>query len=261
MVIYFSGTGNSKYCAKMLASELGDEAVDSFNFIKNGIAGEFICGKPWVFVAPTYCWQLPRIFEDFIRSSNFDGNDDAYFVMTCGSDIGNAEKYLKKICQDKGLNYKGVLEVVMPENYIAMFNAPEEEEAERIVRAARRPLSRAVKQIDANHPLKGPKVNLIGKILSGPANPLFYKLFVKAKAFYATDACIGCGKCSELCPLNNITIKNNKPIWRDNCTHCMACICNCPTEAIEYGNKSKGKPRYKCVEYIEYKEQNEEQQL
>ena len=25
---------------------------------------------------------------------------------------------------------------------------------------------------------------------------------------------------------------------------CMACICYCPKEAIEYGKKSKGKPRY-----------------
>ena len=25
---------------------------------------------------------------------------------------------------------------------------------------------------------------------------------------------------------------------------CMACICYCPKEAIEYGKKSRGKPRY-----------------
>nr|WP_264291386.1 MULTISPECIES: hypothetical protein [unclassified Dorea] len=30
----------------------------------------------------------------------------------------------------------------------------------------------------------------------------------------------------------------------DACTHCMACICYCPAEAIEYGKKSVGKPRY-----------------
>ena len=256
MVIYFSGTGNSKYCAQMIASELNDDIVDSFGFIKNGIAGEFISGKPWVFVAPTYCWQLPHIFEDFIKSSNFDGNDDAYFVMTCGSDIGNAQKYLIDLCDRKGLNYKGVLEVVMPENYIAMFNVPEKKEAERLVKVAKRPLMRAVKQIEAKHSLKGPKVNLIGKISSGPVNPLFYKLFVKAKPFYTTDKCIGCGECTQWCPLNNIEIRDGKPVWGNNCTHCMACICKCPTEAIEYGKKSQGKPRYQCVEYT-----NEEQQL
>ncbi len=249
MVIYFSGTGNSKYCADMIASELGDEILDSFNYIKNGIAGEFISGRPWVFVAPTYCWQLPRIFEDFIRTSNFDGTSDAYFVMTCGSDIGNAEKYLKELCEFKGLNYKGVLEVVMPENYIATFNAPEAKEAERIVRAARRPLSRAIKQMAEGQILIGPKVTFIGKLLSGPANPMFYKLFVKAKAFYAKDSCIGCGLCEQVCPLNNIELRDGKPVWGTNCTHCMACICKCPKETIEYGKKSKGKPRYKCVEY------------
>ena len=57
--------------------------------------------------------------------------------------------------------------------------------------------------------------------------------------------CIGCGKCEKLCPMNNITLPNGRPVWGDNCTQCMACICYCPTEAIEYGKKSLGKPRYR----------------
>ena len=43
---------------------------------------------------------------------------------------------------------------------------------------------------------------------------------------------------------NNITLQTGKPVWGQNCTHCMACICYCPAEAIEYGKKSLGKPRY-----------------
>lgn len=46
------------------------------------------------------------------------------------------------------------------------------------------------------------------------------------------------------CPLNNIKLINGKPVWNKNCTHCMACICYCPVKAIEYGKKSKNKPRY-----------------
>ena len=49
--------------------------------------------------------------------------------------------------------------------------------------------------------------------MSGPVNPVFYRFFVKADAFRATDACIGCGKCVELCPLNNIRLENGKPVW------------------------------------------------
>ena len=34
MIFYFSGTGNSRYCAKRLAHRLGDEAVDAFPFLR-----------------------------------------------------------------------------------------------------------------------------------------------------------------------------------------------------------------------------------
>ena len=249
MIIYFSGTGNSKYCAQMLADKLEDKLIDSFNYIRDGISAELISSKPWVFVSPTYCWQLPHIFEDFIRSARFEGCKEAYFVMTCGSDIGNAGERIQKLCQEVGLKFQGVMPVVMPENYIAMFEVPQPDIAKRIVLVAKRSLLKAVRKIQNGERFPEQKVHLLDKLKSGPLNPIFYKVFVKAKAFYATDACVGCGKCTNVCVLNNISIKDGKPEWGDACTHCMACICGCPTEAIEYGKKSLGKPRYICVEY------------
>ena len=80
--------------------------------------------------------------------------------------------------------------------------------------------------------------------MSGPVNPIFYKCFVKADAFAVSSACIGCGQCAKRCPMNNVALKDGKPSWGKNCTHCMACICYCPKEAIEYGKKSVGQPRY-----------------
>jgi len=249
MIIYFSGTGNSRYCAEMLADKVEDELLDSFNFIKDGISAELISSKPWVFVSPTYCWQLPHIFADFIRRSHFKGSKEAYFVMTCGSDIGNAGEKIQKLCEEVGLDFKGVLPVVMPENYIAMFEVPPSEIAKRIVLVAKRALLKAVRLIQKREQFPEQKVHLADKFKSGPVNPLFYKLFVKAKAFYATDKCVGCGKCANTCVMNNISLEGGKPKWGDKCTHCMACICSCPTEAIEYGKKSLGKPRYICEEY------------
>ena len=249
MIIYFTGTGNSRYCAQMLADKLEDELLDSFNYIREGISAELISSTPWVFVAPTYCWQLPHIFQEFIQTSRFEGCKDAYFVMTCGSDIGNAGEKIQKLCEEAGLEFKGVLPVVMPENYIAMFEVPQPEIAKRIVLVAKRALLKAVRLIQKGERFPAQKVHLLDKIKAGPVNPLFYKIFVKAKAFYATDACIGCGKCASACVLNNISIKDGKPEWGDACTHCMACICGCPAGAIEYGKKSLGKPRYICEEY------------
>ena len=249
MIIYFTGTGNSRYCAQMLADKLEDRLLDSFEFIKNQISAELTSTKPWVFVAPTYCWQLPHIFEQFIRTSHFAGCKDAYFVMSCGGDIGNAGEKIQRLCEEVGLNFQGVLPVVMPENYIAMFEVPKPEIAKRIVLVAKRALLKAVRLIQKGEYFPKQKINLLDKLKTGPVNPLFYKIFVKAKAFYPTDDCIGCGKCAAACVLNNISIKDGKPQWGDACTHCMACICGCPTEAIEYGKKSLGKPRYMCEEY------------
>ena len=66
MVIYFSGTGNSRVCAEAIAKDLGDKLIDSFEFIRNGIAAELISDKPWVFVAPVYAWAIPRVFESLL---------------------------------------------------------------------------------------------------------------------------------------------------------------------------------------------------
>lgn len=251
MIVYYSGTGNSRYCAEFLARHLEDERVDAFHFIRDGIAGEFIGGKPWVFVSPTYGWQLPRIFADFIKSGSFDGNDDTYFVMTCGSDIGNAGSYNEALCREKGLRYRGTLPVVMPENYVAMFPVPEEQDARRLVHISQRTLKKGLRCIAAEEDFPSPAVGLVGKLKSGIVNAAFYRLFVKDKAFTVSDQCISCGKCAQGCVMNNIHLVNGRPVWTGNCTHCMACICHCPTAAIEYGRASVGKPRYHCPDVAE----------
>ena len=135
----------------------------------------------------------------------------------------------------------------MPENYIAMFNAPRNEQARSIVEQAEPALQKVLAQLKAGQEFPPPRETLYDRFMSGPVNPVFYRFFVKADAFRATDACIGCGKCVELCPLNNIHLENGKPVWGKNCTHCMACICYCPKEAIEYGKKRGRKIRNKNI--------------
>lgn len=250
MVVYFSGTGNSRWCAQVMAESLSDELLDSIGYIKHGIAAELISGTPWVFVAPTYAWQLPRVFASFIRSGCFNGSQDAYFVLTCGSEIGNAGEKIKELCKAVGLNYRGVLQVPMPENYIAMFRVPPAETCAQLIQAARPVLEAGIDCIRQNKPFPALKASALDKLKSGPINQGFYAYYVKATSFYASENCTSCGKCADLCPLNNIRLTGGKPTWGDQCTHCMACICYCPVEAIEYGRRSLGKPRYRCEDYL-----------
>jgi len=250
MIVYFSGTGNSRYCAEVMAAHLDDELLDSFQYIRHQIAAELISGTPWVFVSPTYAWQIPHVFADFIRSGNFEGSREAYFVMTCGSDIGNAEASLKQLCEEKGFHYRGVLEVVMPENFITLFWAPTPEKAEQLLDGAVPTLKKAVEQIRKGKAFPEPKKRLFQRIQSGLVNRIFYKMFLKADPFYVKETCVGCGKCADVCPLGNIAMVDEKPQWSRNCTQCMACINGCPTEAIEYGKRTKGKRRYLCTREV-----------
>lgn len=246
MILYFTGTGNSAYAAKFINTIIRDEVVNLFDKIKDNDYSDMASDKPWIIVAPTYCWQLPRLLEDWIIETAFKGSRDVYFIMTCGSDVGNAEKYLRKLCKQKNLNYKGCAEIVMPENYIALFNVPDKNEAKQIIKKAEKELVKTAELIrDGNH-LNVKKANLAGKLSSGPINKIYYPLIVKDKKFYAENNCNSCGICVKKCPLNNISLSKGKPKWNGNCTHCMACIAYCPQEAIEYGRASKGKERYTC---------------
>lgn len=246
MILYYTGTGNSAYVAKKIGEKIEDEVMDLFERIRNHDYSEIHSDKPFIFVYPTYGWQMPRILADWIRKTKFAGEKKAYFVATCGSSKGDTDKNLQKLCKDMGFEYRGCAGVQMPENYIAMFPVPDEELAKKIIIVAGRTILRIVKAIKNDKYLELGKVSFADKMSSTIVNKAFYTFIVKAKKFYVKDTCISCGKCAKVCPLSNVTLVDGKPKWGKDCTHCMACICKCPTEAIEYGKASQGKPRYQC---------------
>ena len=244
MILYFSGTGNSKYVAQRIADTLGHELVNLNDRIKDSNTSPVETGERLIVVTPTYAWRIPRVVREWLLKTELRGAKQAWFVMTCGSEIGNADKYNREICVEKGLACMGTAQIVMPENYIAMFSAPQADKARQIVAKAEPDIDRAIAAIQSNQPFAPTRNNLYDRFMSGPVNPVFYKFFVKADAFTVSDACIGCGQCAKRCPMNNVTLNDGTPVWGGNCTHCMACICYCPVSAIEYGKKSVGQPRY-----------------
>ncbi len=244
MILYFSGTGNSRYVAQAIGTVTGDKIVSINELLKSGSKELLQSDEPFVFVCPTYAWRIPRIVEHFIKEARFTGNNQTYFILTCGDETGNAVHYTKKICNEKGLAFLGLASVIMPENYIAMFDVPNKAQADEIIKKAVPQILYVAERIKNGQPLQEEKVTLGDRFMSSIVNPVFYLTCLSAKGFYSTDACNGCKNCAKLCPLKNIEIVDGKPLWGQSCTHCMACICACPNEAIEYKNKSKGKPRY-----------------
>lgn len=244
MILCFSGTGNSRYIAERIAEALRDIVTDLNEKIKAHDNSPLQTGRDVIVVAPTYAWRIPRIVSAWLAKTELTGAERIWFVMDCGGEIGNADKYNRRLAKQKHLSHMGTAQIIMPENYIAMFNAPQVCEAKKIVSKAEPEILEIITCIQAGQAFAATRNSLYDRFMSGPVNPIFYRFFVKANAFRADDACISCGQCVKRCPMNNILLKEGKPVWGKECTHCMACICYCPAEAIEYGKKSVGKPRY-----------------
>ena len=248
MILYFTGTGNSRHIARLISKEIDDEIISINELIKSGSNNEIRSDKPFVIIAPTYAWRIPMVVEKFIKNTNLSGNKKVYFILTCGADTGDATSFLKDISKEKGLEFMGLRALVMPDNYIVMYSTPSDEENERRIKNAEEEVNKIVKYIVSGRKFEEHKTTIIDRMKSNSINKMFYKIYVKAKGFHTTDKCISCGKCEGLCPLNNIILVDGKPKWGENCTHCMACICGCPTYAIEYKNKTKNRIRY----YLKY---------
>lgn len=246
MILYFTGTGNSEYVARRISQATGEECIDLRGKIREQDVSLIRSESPWVLCAPVYAWQLPHIVRDWLLKTELEGSREIYFILTCGSGIGNAGEHMEKICMQKKMNYRGCAEVVMPENYIAMFQAPEEQEAREIIRKAEPVIDKMISDIRSGQPFQKKKTGVAGKLSSSLVNRVFYSMFLHSGKFRVSDSCNGCGLCERSCPLKAIRLENGKPVWQDPCTHCMTCICHCPKEAIEYGRASVGKPRYRC---------------
>lgn len=254
MILYFSGTGNSEYIAKKLANDLADEALDLFTYIKSGKKGLFHSEKPFVLVAPTYSWRVPRFLSEYLLACTFTGSKEIYVILNYGDSCGNAEKYIRANTKKLRLNFKGLYGIKMPENYLILFNLDSDEHNIKLIDEAKAKIDETAAIIKEGKNFPEVKSSFAGKVQSSLVNKFFFKFIVSDKKFYYTDKCIKCGLCAKNCVLNNITYKDGYPVWNGKCTHCASCIAKCPTGAIEYGKKTIGKERYLLSKV--YKEKN-----
>ena len=97
MVLYFTGTGNSRYLARRIAEGLEMPLYDLNACIKAGNTAPVQTGRDVVLVTPTYAWRIPRVVSEWLGKTALTGAERIWFVMDCGSEIGNAAGYNRQL--------------------------------------------------------------------------------------------------------------------------------------------------------------------
>lgn len=242
MVLYFTGTGNSRFIARELGRLLGDGIYSIGDDLRNGRTGHFSEETVLVFVMPTYMSRMPPVVEKYIRDSDFYGCCYAYFIFSAAQAVGNAAKYCQRLCDKKNLIYMGTAAVKSPANYVVMYDVLPKSEAEKEMEESIPTIEKLADQIRHRS-----MIELDGSFSGHKPFSAFAPAILKmasAKDFHVNDACISCGSCERVCPLGNISLQNGKPVWGRKCTHCMGCISVCPQKAIDYGKKTQDRNRY-----------------
>lgn len=253
IIYYFTGTGNSLYCARRIGDLLGDTTLVPIEGEGEKIAPLRADNIGLVF--PVYAFGLPGVVKQFIKHLSPDNKGKYFFtVATNGGRVAGTLVLTRRMLGTKGIKLSAGYSVIMPTNMILLHETNEEKKKilfDSMEKKVREIVS-AVKFHEYHAVETGTMSDRILRtgMLYRSALPFIKKMDHK---FKADQGCIGCGLCSQVCPVHNIEIKNGIPSWNHQCEMCLSCLNLCPRHAVQYGNMSEGKQRYKNP-YVEVKD-------
>lgn len=248
MIYYFSGTGNSLYVARHLADILGERLspmVSSLSF-----RGEL--DRVIGLVFPVYAWGIPNVVEKFVSKVSLQNSaqvDYIYAVMTCGDDMGYADRVLESAL---GRKLDAAFSVLMPDVYVCLpgFDVDSKEECKEKLAQEKIIVKEIAAHVSERKNVRQLKRGPFPWTKSYIIRPLFNRYLLTDK-YFNVDAskCISCGRCRKSCPVGNIVL-DDVPKWQSHCTGCLACYHACPYHAINFGKMTQLKGQYNLLRTI-----------
>ena len=248
-IYYFSGTGNSLLVARDIASRSGGKLIPIASFRdKESIETDAdVIG----IVFPVHCSSIngvPGIVQRF--ATKLGGMDSKYIfaVCTCGGFSAATIKNLGNIMESNGTTLSAGFSVQMPSN----IDAVSQEEQDKLFDEWGNKLDSIYQYVTLQNKGDYETMGLLLKVIMAPIFFYFKSKIIKFlkkyskssdlsfdelvavsdRRFYTDDNCDGCGTCSRVCPVSNIKIEDDRPVWLHHCEMCMACLNWCPNGAI-----------------------------
>jgi len=229
-------------------------------------------------VFPVYHTSIPLILKRFVgKLANLDGKY-IFGVCTCGDSPGLAIGHLAGLIQARGGQLAAGVAVNMPYNYITPSFVPKGflssftlreigvEKQQALFAGAQKRVEHIAACVNAR---KSGTYETSSDILTRLADFLNLKetlgksvwlriagvhegtelSFLESRqlmdrGFHADESCTGCGICSRVCPVRDIEMVGDRPVWQHRCEQCFACLQWCPQEALQFGRNTSGRKRY-----------------
>ena len=239
--VYMSGSGNTKHCLEKLMKGLLSDPV--MIPIEDPGAAAAIKADEEIFLAyPTHFSNIPYMVRDFINTHSGIWKGKKVFCLTtmalfAGDGTGCAARLLKKY----GAVITGGLQVKMPDSIgdVKLLKKPLEANHKTVEETDLR-LGRIARKMRATktYPQEGLSffAHLAG--LFGQRLWFYNKTADYSNKLKVSDACAGCGLCTGLCPMGNLSVKDGRAVSAGRCAMCYRCINSCPQKALTLlGNK------------------------
>lgn len=162
-----------------------------------------------------------------------------------GGLAGAVHQETRELLAQQGAGLAAGWSIQMPGNYPVLAAPPPVEKQSRQFAKAQERIAEIAAGVSAGRtgiyedtrpPLRG--------LLAMFHQPAVSRFAEADSKFSANKNCKHCALCAKVCPVANIRMAEGNPVWMHHCEQCMACLQWCPTQAIEHGSSTIGKPRY-----------------
>jgi len=256
LMLYFSGTGNSKYIAELFCSVMNthlSQSVQCRSIEENIDFGQLISSHETIgFCYPIYGSRVPRIMREFVgKYLEYLKNKKLIILCTQWMFSGDGARVFTDMFSRNYVKVVYAEHFSMPNNVNNLFILPVESDKKikKYLDKAERKMQSVCNDIK-NGKIKKRGFNVFSRFLGffqGVFMPMWEKKALDLVKIY--DKCALCGLCVSICPMHNFENQNGKIIAKGNCTICYRCINKCPEKAIAVFLKKAPKVQYKGLNY------------
>ena len=245
VILYFSGTGNSKFIAELFCRKIKCKChsiEESQNF------GTLIASEEVIaFCYPVYGSRVPRIMREF-AGKYMDLLQNKKVIIFCTQMIfsGDGARAFTYIFPQNFFKVIYAEHFFMPNNVSNLFITPlaSERKIKKYIIQAEEKMQVVCSNISSGI-IKKRGFNPVSRILGLPQGiimPLIEKITSGSIRIHKT--CIQCRLCVSMCPMKNLDFQNGNIIHTSNCIICYRCINRCPQKAITVFINARAKKQY-----------------